>query len=216
MCYKCGFNKKGKEKILETYGTEKESVMRKNLDVKRQENQKKKGKKSRQIVLILIFVLLLLMLFGLRSCNKDEPNIPKPNPNLVDRDIAENAQKVKSPEYEKYEKGLNEQSQQASIRYNPSPIFGGDNETGLLVWYPNIGDADYIMVDIYAPDSDELIYSSPLIPKDSAITVDRLDKEMPVGTYACKVITTAVEEQNGQKIAKPNKPVTKINIIIAE
>ncbi len=192
--------------------------MRKRNEVEGQENQKKKGKKSKRIIAIIVFILLLLiLLLGLRSCNADKPAQPDGKPsNVIDRDVADNIQKVKSPEYEKYEKELNEQSQQASILYTPSPIFGGVNATGLLIWYPNIGDADYIMIDIYTTDSDEPIYSSPLIPKDSAITVTKLDKILPIGTYSCKVITTAVEEQNGQKIAKPNKPVSKIDITIAE
>lgn len=186
------------------------------------ETEEKKKKKSRRKLIKVILAILgllflvLLLIVGLRSCNQDKPNIPEPKPNVVDRDIADNIQKVKSPEYEKYEKELNNLSQQASILYTPSPILGGAKATGLLIWYPNVGDADYIMIDIYTKDSDELIYSSPLIPRDSAITVDKLDVNLPIGTYKCKVITTAVEEENGKRIAKPNKPVTNIDITIAE
>ena len=48
--------------------------------------------------------------------------------------------------------------------------------------------------DVYEEQTDELLYSSPILPVGSEIRNIKLDKELPVGDYDAVVMYTLVNE----------------------
>ncbi len=65
-----------------------------------------------------------------------------------------------------------------------------------------------IYFDLYLKDTNELIYSSPVIPVGSQLTDFKLDKSLPAGTYKAKCAYSLLSDEESQEVT------SNVNFII--
>lgn len=65
-----------------------------------------------------------------------------------------------------------------------------------------------IYFDLYLNDTNELIYSSPVIPVGSQLTDFKLDKALPAGTYKAKCAYSLLSDEESQEVT------SNVNFII--
>jgi nitrogen fixation-related uncharacterized protein len=56
-----------------------------------------------------------------------------------------------------------------------------------------------IYFDVYLKDTEELIYSSPILPVGTSLTDIKLDKELPAGDYKATVMYTLLKDMDSQE-----------------
>jgi hypothetical protein len=65
-----------------------------------------------------------------------------------------------------------------------------------------------IYFDVYLGDTEELLYTSPVLPVGGQLTNIALDKELPAGEYEATVMYTLIEDEQSQE------PISQAGFII--
>ncbi len=157
------------------------------------------GKKRRNTIIIAIaFVLLLAALAAcivlLLAKQKEEPvqhpeSVPKST--VLDRGIVDNdnAGDIMDEMSEKVSKGMFE------CKMTTAWTFDDGKSESPNAYVANVENNLYTLYfDVYDEATNELLYSSPMLPVGTELKNFKLDKELPAGEYDAVVMYTMVDE----------------------
>jgi hypothetical protein len=77
----------------------------------------------------------------------------------------------------------------------------------------NVNNTHPICFDVYMKDTDELLYSSPVLPVGTDLKNIKLDKELPAGEYKAVVMYKLLKDAESQKEISTAGFVVKINVL---
>ena len=87
-----------------------------------------------------------------------------------------------------------------NISMNTSPVFSdGESEGSLMIVNEDINRYP-ISVEITRNDTGEVIYTSKAVPVGSKIEADKLDVDLPAGTYECTAMFFNLDPDTGDKL----------------
>lgn len=167
------------------------------------EQQEKKGKwKKRLLLAYRIFVtlgiiaIILLLLF--KPCNCRCGCSGSGN-TYFDTTVGDS---VTDSEAESAVNDLNKQVEDGMITMsmNANPAFENGSAKGNLLIENDKSNNHPQVVQIYRNDTQELIYTSSMIPVGKFINEDTLDVKLPKGVYECTAYFNAVDEETGEKL----------------
>lgn len=70
-----------------------------------------------------------------------------------------------------------------------------------------------IYFDVYMKDTEELLYSSPILPVGTNLTDFKLDQELPAGSYQATVMYSLLEDADSQEVISRAGFVVTINVL---
>lgn len=163
-------------------------------------NQKDTAGKSRRniIIIVIAFAILIAALVAcivlLLAKQKEEPAPAPENParsNVLDRGIVDedNAGDIMDEMSEKVEKGMFE------CKMTTAWTFDDGKSESPNAYVANVENNLYTLYfDVYEETTNELLYSSPMLPVGTELKNFKLDKELPAGEYDAVVMYTMVDE----------------------
>lgn len=148
--------------------------------------RRKTAKKKSRVITVAAFIILLAALavcIVLLLLRKDEE---KPERGIVDRN---NADTVMEDLSDKVDEGMFE------CKMTTTWTFEDGASVSPNAYVANVENNRYaIYFDVYEEGTDELLYSSPILPVGSEIRDIKLDKELPAGDHDAVVMYTLVDE----------------------
>lgn len=159
-----------------------------NLFIERRCNmldQKKPANKKRKIIIAVVFVILLVALgicIALLLRPKDEGTERR----VIDRD---NADEVMTEMSDKVDEGMFE------CKMTTTWTFDDAASVSPNAYVANVETNRYaIYFDVYQDETNELLYSSPILPVGTELQDIKLDKELSAGEYGAVVMYTLIDE----------------------
>ena len=152
------------------------------------------GKKRRKIIIIALFVVLCIALI---VCIVLLLSKPKEEKSDLDRGFVDetNTSTIMSEMGEKVAEGMFE------CKMTTSWVFEDGKSESPNAYVANVeNNLHTIYFDVYDNSTDELLYSSPLIPVGSELRNIKLEKELAKGEYDAVVMYTLVDEKNACSI----------------
>lgn len=152
------------------------------------ENQKQPEKKGRKKIIIFAFVVLCA---ALAVCVV--LLLQKAKPKEIDRGFVDESNKdtVMEDMGEKVAEGMFE------CKMTTSWVFEDGKSESPNAYVANVeNNLHTIYFDVYDKTTEEVLYSSPMIPVGSELTNIKLDKELQKGEYNAVVRYTLVDEDN--------------------
>lgn len=150
--------------------------------VSSQEENQNVRRKKRLIIIAFIILLAALIICILLLLRKPEEE----GRNFVDRD---NVDTIMEDMTEKVEEGMFECMMTTEWTFE-----NGDSESP-NAYVANVENNRYtIYFDVYEKETNELLYSSPLLPVGTEIRNIKLDKKLAAGEYKAVVMYTLVDE----------------------
>ncbi|MCM1047768.1 MAG: hypothetical protein NC433_05010 [Clostridiales bacterium] len=167
---------------------------------KQKENTEKKNKN----VIIIIIAALVILIAALIVCivilltkQKEEPvqesgnTVSTSNPSVLDRGFVDNdnVEDIMDEMTEKVSEGMFE------CKMTTAWTFDDGKSTAPNAYVANVENNIYTLYfDVYEETTNELLYSSPMLPVGTEIKNFKLDKELPAGEYDAVVMYTMVDE----------------------
>lgn len=149
--------------------------------VSSQEENQKVRRKKRMIIIAFVILLVALIICILLLLRKPEEE----GRNFVDRD---NVDTIMEDMTEKVAEGMFECMMTTEWTFE-----NGDSESP-NAYVANVENNRYtIYFDVYEKESNELLYSSPLLPVGTEIRNIKLDKKLAAGEYKAVVMYTLVD-----------------------
>ncbi|MCI8796102.1 MAG: hypothetical protein HFG89_04505 [Dorea sp.] len=150
--------------------------------VSSQEENQKVRRKKRMIIIAFVILLVALIICILLLLRKPEEE----GRNFVDRD---NVDTIMEDMTEKVAEGMFECMMTTEWTFE-----NGDSESP-NAYVANVENNRYtIYFDVYEKESNELLYSSPLLPVGTEIRNIKLDKKLAAGEYKAVVLYTLVDD----------------------
>ncbi len=150
--------------------------------VSSQEENQKVRRKKRMIIIAFVILLVALIICILLLLRKPEEE----GRNFVDRD---NVDTIMEDMTEKVAEGMFECMMTTEWTFE-----NGDSESP-NAYVANVENNRYtIYFDVYEKESNELLYSSPLLPVGTEIRNIKLDKKLAAGEYKAVVMYTLVDD----------------------
>lgn len=163
-----------------------------------QESPVKSGGKRITIAVIIVLVVALaicIVLLVLRSKDTGEPqladDVPDVSQSVLDRGFVDesNLNDIMSDMSDKVEDGMFE------CMMSSTWVFEDAASASSNSYVANVENNRHALYfDVYEEETDELLYSSPILPVGSEIRGIELDKELPAGDYDAIVMYTLVNE----------------------
>ena len=164
----------------------------------KQERPAKRGGRWITITVIIILVAALAVCIGLlvlRSGDTEETqlndNISDVSQTVLDRGFVDesNMDDIMSELSEKVDEGMFE------CKMSSTRTFENATSASPNSYVANVeSNRHALYFDVYEEQTDELLYSSPILPVGSEIRDIKLDKELPVGDHDAVVMYTLVNE----------------------
>lgn len=164
-------------------------------------NQKKSVGKKRRNAVIIIVVAFLILLTALITCivllltrQKEEPaQEPQsaPRSTVLDRGFVDedNAGDIMDEMTDKVSKGMFE------CKMTTAWTFDDGKSASPNAYVANVENNLYTLYfDVYEESTNELLYSSPMLPVGTELKNFKLDKELAAGEYDAVVMYTMVDE----------------------
>lgn len=164
-------------------------------------NQKESAKKKRGNVIIVIVVAFVVLVAALITCivllmakQKEEPvQQPESTPRstVLDRGFVDegNAGDIMDEMSEKVSKGMFE------CKMTTAWTFDDGKSESPNAYVANVENNLYTLYfDVYEESTNELLYSSPMLPVGTELKNFKLDKELAAGEYDAVVMYTMVDE----------------------
>lgn len=164
-------------------------------------NQKEAAGKSRKNLVIIIVIAFVILIAALVTCiflllakQKEEPVQEPASPartNVLDRGIVDedNAGDIMDEMSEKVSKGMFE------CKMTTAWTFDDGKSESPNAYVANVENNLYTLYfDVYEEATNELLYSSPMLPVGTELKNFKLDKELPAGEYDAVVMYTMVDE----------------------
>ena len=150
--------------------------------VSSQEENQKVRRKKRMIIIAFVILLVALIICILLLLRKPEEE----GRNFVDRD---NVDTIMEDMTEKVAEGMFECMMTTEWTFE-----NGDSESP-NAYVANVENNRYtIYFDVYEKESNELLYSSPLLPVGTEIRNIKLDKKLAAGEYKAVVMYSLVDD----------------------
>ena len=152
------------------------------------ENQKQPGKKGRKKIIVIAFVVLCA---ALDVCIV--LLLQKTKPKELDRGFVDESNKdtVMEDMGEKVAEGMFE------CKMTTSWVFEDGKSESPNAYVANVeNNLHTIYFDVYDKETEELLYSSPMLPVGTELTNIKLEKELQKGEYDAVVRYTLVDEDN--------------------
>ena len=150
--------------------------------VSSQEENQKVRRKKRMIIIAFVILLVALIICILLLLRKPEEE----GRNFVDRD---NVDTIMEDMTKKVAEGMFECMMTTEWTFE-----NGDSESP-NAYVANVENNRYtIYFDVYEKESNELLYSSPLLPVGTEIRNIKLDKKLAAGEYKAVVMYTLVDD----------------------
>lgn len=163
-----------------------------------QESPAKRGSKWITIAVIIVLavalaVCIVLLVLRSRDTGKSQLNddVPDVSQTVLDRGFVDesNMDDIMSDLSEKVEEGMFE------CKMTTIWTFEDAASASPNAYVANVeSNRNAIYFDVYEEGTDELLYSSPILPVGSEIRDIKLDKELPMGDYDAVVMYTLVDE----------------------
>lgn len=163
-----------------------------------QENPAKKGSKRITVAVIVILavalaicIVLLVFRFGKAEEPQLEDAVPDAPQTVLDRGFVDesNMDDIMSELSDKVDEGMFE------CKMSSTWIFENGSSASATSYVANVeSNLHDIYFDVYEEGTDELLYSSPILPVGSEIRDIKLNKELPAGDYDAVVMYTLVNE----------------------
>lgn len=163
-----------------------------------QESPAKRGGRRITIAVIVVLAAALvvcIVLLVVLSRDSGEPqlvdDVPDVSPTVLDRGFVDesNMDDIMSDLSEKVDEGMFE------CKMTTTWTFEDASSASPNSYVANVeSNRNAIYFDVYEEGTDELLYSSPILPVGSEIRDIKLDKELPVGDYDAVVMYTLVDE----------------------
>lgn len=164
-------------------------------------NQKESAGKKRRNVIILIVVAFAVLVVALITCivlllakQKEEP-VQEPQSTsrstVLDRGFVDedNAGDIMDEMSEKVSKGMFE------CKMTTAWTFDDGKSASPNAYVANVENNLYTLYfDVYEESTNELLYSSPMLPVGTELKNFKLDKELAAGEYDAVVMYTMVDE----------------------
>lgn len=151
-------------------------------EVTSQEEAKKVRRKKRMIIIAFIVLLIALIICILLLLRRPEDE----GRNIVDRD---NVDTIMEDMTDKVAEGMFECMMTTEWTFD-----NADSESP-NAYVANVENNRYtIYFDVYEKETNELLYSSPLLPVGTEIRNIKLDKKLAAGEYEAVVMYTLVDE----------------------
>lgn len=152
------------------------------------ENQKQPEKKGRKKIIIIAFVVLCVALVVCIVLL-----LQKTKPKELDRGFVDESNKdtVMEDMGEKVAEGMFE------CKMTTSWVFEDGKSESPNAYVANVeNNLHTIYFDVYDKETEELLYSSPMLPVGTELTNIKLEKELQKGEYDAVVRYTLVDEDN--------------------
>lgn len=151
-----------------------------------QEKSENHSKKKKVIIIIAFVVLFIaLMVCILLLLKRDEEKDPL-NRGFVEED---NTDTIMDNMADKVAEGMFE------CKMSTSWTFDDADSVSPNAYVANVENNRHtIYFDVYEAETNELLYSSPLIPVGEELNKVKLDKKLPAGDYEAVVMYTLVDE----------------------
>jgi len=174
--------------------------------------EKKDGKKIILVILAIIIVILLIVvayLLGNQKGKDDEAD--------DSREVAGSARLIASEEdarnvMDEMRKEVAEGMFKCDMSMNWTFEDGSAKSKDAYV-ANNQDNTHPIFFDVYLNDTDELIYSSPVLEVGSVWTDFALDKQLTAGTYKAKVMYTLLKDAESQEAISSAGFIITINVL---
>lgn len=164
-------------------------------------NQRESTGKKRRNVIIVIVVAFAILVVALVACivllltkQKEEPmqeSQSVPRSTVLDRGFVDedNAGDIIDEMSEKVSKGMFE------CKMTTAWTFDDGKSTSPNAYVANVENNLYTLYfDVYEENTNELLYSSPMLPVGTELKNFKLDKELAAGEYNAVVMYTMVDE----------------------
>lgn len=175
--------------------------------------KKSAGKKQKYMIIIIVIAFLVLVtaliacIFLLLAKQKEEP-VREPEttsrPTVLDRGIVdeENAGDIVGEMTDKVSKGMFE------CKMTTAWTFDDGKSESPNAYVANVENNLYTLYfDVYEESTNELLYSSPMLPVGTELKNFKLDKELEAGEYNAVVMYTMVDE-NSEEVSNVGFKVT--------
>lgn len=177
-------------------------------------NQKETAGRNRKNIIIIIVIAFVLLIAALVTCivllltkQNDEPAQVQEGPartTVLDRGVVDkdNAGDIMDEMTEKVSKGMFE------CKMTTAWTFDDGKSESPNAYVANVENNLYTLYfDVYEEVSNELLYSSPMLPVGTELKNFKLDKELPAGEYDAVVMYTMVDE-NQEEVSSVGFKVT--------
>lgn len=164
-------------------------------------NQKDTAGKGRRNIVIIIVIAFIILIAALAACifllltkQKEEPAQEPESParsTVLDRGIVDedNAGDIMDEMSEKVSKGMFE------CKMTTAWTFDDGKSESPNAYVANVENNLYTLYfDVYEEATNDLLYSSPMLPVGTELKNFKLDKELPAGEYDAVVMYTMVDE----------------------
>lgn len=164
-------------------------------------NQKKSAGKKRRNVIIMIVVAFAVLVAALITCivllltKQKEESVQEPasapRSTVLDRGFVDedNAGNIMDEMSEKVSKGMFE------CKMTTAWTFDDGKSASPNAYVANVENNLYTLYfDVYEESTNELLYSSPMLPVGTELKNFKLDKELAAGEYDAVVMYTMVDE----------------------
>lgn len=140
----------------------------------------------------ILVILILLLLRSCGSCEQPAPaasSTPEPSQGttLKPGQGTVSAEELAGMSQEEIQEMLNEQAALGyiTISMNMKPIFADGKSEGNVLIENDKSNLFPQVVELYRQDTNELIYTSPVIPVGSYVHYDKLAVDLDAGEYPC-------------------------------
>lgn len=157
------------------------------------------------ILLAVIVCLLGYMVVGNSKNNTESTVISKTNadPNLIQGNTKEDAKAELAEAQRKVDEGM------LAVEITSTPTFPSGTEVGkIMVQNPEKNTLDFT-VQFVLDDTDEVVYTSGLIPVGSRVDDAKLDKDLDKGQYPATAFFTSYDS-NGVPVGQTGLAITII------
>lgn len=166
-------------------------------------NQKENTEKKSKNTIVIIIAALVIVIAALVVCvvilltKQKEEQAPIPesgnaaNTSVLDRGIVDNdnVEDIMNEMDEKVSEGMFE------CKMTTAWTFDDGKSSAPNAYVANVENNLYTLYfDVYEETTNELLYSSPMLPVGTEIKNFKLDKELPAGEYDAVVMYTMVDE----------------------
>lgn len=176
------------------------------------QSQKGTAGKSRRNIIVIVVVAFVILIAALVTCivmllTRREPVQEQGSParpTVLDRGIVDedNAGDIMDEMTEKVSKGMFE------CKMTTAWTFDDGKSESPNAYVANVENNLYTLYfDVYEEVTNELLYSSPMLPVGTELKNFKLDKELPAGDYDAVVIYTMVDE-NQEEVSSVGFKVT--------
>lgn len=164
-------------------------------------NQRKSARKKQRNMIIIIMIAFLVLVTALVTCivllltkQKEEPvqeSQSVPRSTVLDRGFVDegNAGDIMDEMTEKVSKGMFE------CKMTTAWTFDDGKSASPNAYVANVENNLYTLYfDVYEESTNELLYSSPMLPVGTELKNFKLNKELAAGEYDAVVMYTMVDE----------------------